>query len=302
MVEMFLALCYTLHMWLKKLFFALPIILVATFFVAHPTFGDTIGMPATTTPAIRSASFDFGIKSPGILPISPLYFLKVWRRDMVRSITTDPFSEASLELSILNEKGAEVQGVMGFRPDDGRALAVSLDVYQNSVDRVKSAIENLFTVDVADVSPSFLSALSREMALHVSFLNTLGAEHSSDTQAGTRIMIARRGLEDIEKTALIRADTETLRGALAAIFPEGAPLPVATTIPVSAAEETLYRMALSAGETAATGTRDVITSFFAPAPAASSTDATSTLPGGNGAEATTRTSSTPDAATTTAPF
>src|SRR3989338_1352335 len=54
---------------------------------------------------------DLGVPDPGVLPTSPFYFVKEWRRGITRLFTFNPIKKAELELTILNEKAAEAQEV-----------------------------------------------------------------------------------------------------------------------------------------------------------------------------------------------
>ena len=82
------------------------------------------------------------IKNPGILPISPFYFLKEWRRDIIRSFTRSSLSQAVFELGILDEKISELKKVSELRPDDMRAVEEAMRNYGDSQERLKMIIQN----------------------------------------------------------------------------------------------------------------------------------------------------------------
>lgn len=268
-------------MWAKVRLLCLPALLVAAFFaVPAVSSADTAAPVATTTApgAVVSASFDFGVQNVGILPISPLYFLKEWRRDIIRSITKDPFSLASFELSVLNEKGAEMQGVEGFKPSDTDAVALSLDVYQNSVDRVKTSAAALIEQDPADVNAAFLEYLSRETALHISFLDALAGEYADDQQIVARTDIAKHELGDVAEGVLASAAPETFAAAVKELLP-GAPVATGTTPASVAVAGTLEGLVAQAVRNAATSTQEMYAALLGSVPAASSTSSvSSTVP------------------------
>ena len=102
---------------MRKLYKALFVCLIFTGLVFSPL-----------SPAL-AAEVDFGIEDPGILPVSPLYFLKEWRRDLMRSVTKDDFSKLALELHIWNEKGAEFLKVEELKKGEMDALEESFENY-----------------------------------------------------------------------------------------------------------------------------------------------------------------------------
>ena len=67
--------------------------------------------PSTIAQEEQITNADLGIADPGLLPTSPFYFLKEWRRGVQRIFTFNAVNKAELELKFANEKAAEAQEV-----------------------------------------------------------------------------------------------------------------------------------------------------------------------------------------------
>jgi tetratricopeptide (TPR) repeat protein len=86
---------------------------------------------------------DLGIENPGILPTSPFYFLKEWRRGISRLFTFNPVAKAELELKFTNEKAAEFLAVTEKEPQNEKAIEKALANYQKSKERLAKRLESL---------------------------------------------------------------------------------------------------------------------------------------------------------------
>jgi len=86
---------------------------------------------------------DLGVENPGILPTSPFYFVKEWRRGISLLFTFNPVAKAELELKIANEKAAEVLAVQEKEPEKAEALEKALANYQKSQEKLKARFEAL---------------------------------------------------------------------------------------------------------------------------------------------------------------
>ena len=73
---------------------------------------------STSTIAIS----DLGVEDVGTLPTSHFYFFKEWKRSIERIFTFNKVAKAELELSITNEKAAEILGVEANTPSDSSGL------------------------------------------------------------------------------------------------------------------------------------------------------------------------------------
>lgn len=86
---------------------------------------------------------DFGVTSAGTLPTSPFYFLKEWKRDLRRIFTFNDVAEAELELTITNEKAAELFIVSERSPENKAGLEKAIHNYTESQVRLKAKFDTL---------------------------------------------------------------------------------------------------------------------------------------------------------------
>src|SRR3989338_8257978 len=95
--------------------------------------------------AAQESSFfgDSIIENPGLLPTNPFYFLKRFRRLTQRAITVTSVKKAELELDILNQKAAEIKRLMEIVKSDREVLKDIADLYEESLGRLQSYLENI---------------------------------------------------------------------------------------------------------------------------------------------------------------
>lgn len=86
---------------------------------------------------------DLGIENPGILPTSPFYFLKEWKRDLKKVFTFNPVKKAELELEEANERAAEIKKLEEINPQNTGAITKAVQNYQRNMERLKTRLENL---------------------------------------------------------------------------------------------------------------------------------------------------------------
>lgn len=82
----------------------------------------------------------------GLLPNSPFYFLKEWRRGIKELFTFNPVKKAELELRYLDEKAAETVELVSKIEDSNRrveALKKALDSYLKSQERLVKRLDSL---------------------------------------------------------------------------------------------------------------------------------------------------------------
>lgn len=104
--------------------------------IAEETFNDLPAAQGAVTPLNA-------INSVGLLPTSPFYFLKEWRRNLERFLALDPVKRAELEIKFVEEKAAEIEKVKELRPDNTQALMIALRNYERGQERLKSNLKNL---------------------------------------------------------------------------------------------------------------------------------------------------------------
>lgn len=160
------------------------------------------------------SSIDFGVKNVGLLPISPLYFLKEWRRDIVRAMTTSPYADTLVELQILNEKAAETQKVAEFRPGDESSISRALETYGSSLVRVGHAIEYLSTASPKNMTQEFLSGLVSESRTHFRFFSALEGEYGKSKEITDILGGFETKLTDLSGKALKGASADVVSAVL----------------------------------------------------------------------------------------
>ena len=181
-----------------------------------------IGLIAPVTPlyAVEKAEskIDFKAGNVGILPISPLYFLKEIRRDLMRFFTTDPVSEAFLELQIANEKAGELKRVQEFKPDDVWAITKAIENYKNSQKRLSAKLEEIKKLPEGRASSKLVEELASKAVTHERFLRSFEERYTNQEELKHLTESAKEELgkttQAISKTSpakeLVRAVRKTL--------------------------------------------------------------------------------------------
>lgn len=205
-------------------------VVVSLAFLGIPVLFAQISAPVEHS----QASFDFGVKNVGLLPISPLYFLKEWRRDIVRAMATDPYVEASFESQILNEKAAEVQKVDEFRPGDADSMKRALENYESSLVRLGHAIGYVSAVSPEVMSEGFLSRLLSEGEAHTAFFEALASGYAADEGVTGLLRDIRGKLVSVIGAAFKDADPAVVSPILGSYFSsEGTSTPSAAAVFIS---------------------------------------------------------------------
>lgn len=123
----------------------------------------------------------FESKNPGILPFSPFYFLKQWRRDIIRSFTKDPLSQAVFELETLDEKAAELKRVNSLRPDDADAIAQALKNYKNSQRTLRDILSGLDAERIkSEKKERLVEEIIKKVSAHEEYLSTLSNMYAKE--------------------------------------------------------------------------------------------------------------------------
>jgi len=86
---------------------------------------------------------DLGVENPGILPSSPFYFLKEWKRSITRFFTTNPVKKAELELNEANERAAEIKKLEETTPSKIEVITKAANNYQQNMERLRTSLEQL---------------------------------------------------------------------------------------------------------------------------------------------------------------
>lgn len=124
---------------------------------------------------------EFESRNPGILPISPFYFLKQWRRDIIRSFTKDPLSQAVFELKTLDEKAAELKRVRDLRPDDVDMIAEALKNYKKSQITLKEILKGLDTEQIkSEKKERLVAEIVKKVVAHEEYLTLLSDAYTKE--------------------------------------------------------------------------------------------------------------------------
>lgn len=79
----------------------------------------------------------------GILPTSRLYFIKEWRQGIQKFFTFDSFRKAELDFDFLKLRAGELKKLNEINPDNVNVLAIALNNYQESANRLARRLEIL---------------------------------------------------------------------------------------------------------------------------------------------------------------
>ena len=86
-----------------------------------------------------------GVKSVGLLPTSPIYFLKEAGRGIQSFFTFNPVQKAELKLKVADEKLVEAKAVSENDPQNETAIKKAFDNYQGQVIDLNKNLESLKT-------------------------------------------------------------------------------------------------------------------------------------------------------------
>lgn len=104
---------------------------------------EAISVSAQEIASASENSVDLGIENPGMLPTSPFYFLKEWKRKVNKFFTFNPVKKAELELDEINQRAAEMEKMEEVAPQNIRAISKAASNYQKNVEQFKNRLEAL---------------------------------------------------------------------------------------------------------------------------------------------------------------
>lgn len=125
--------------------FVLSLIIAIPVFAQDAGGGATPTTTATAQPATTEAitTQDLSAKNVGLLPTSPLYFLKNWNRTIQKTFTFNPVKKAELEVKFANERAAEIKKLEETAPQNVAAITNASVKYQQNMDQLKTRLEGL---------------------------------------------------------------------------------------------------------------------------------------------------------------
>lgn len=148
------------------------LILLTTIICLGITLGLSVfAQEATTTENVSPQ--DLGVKDPKLLPDSPFYFLKEWKRSVQMLLTINTVKKTELAEQIANEKLIELQKLAekGVSPE---IIQKATEKYQKQVERVEKLAEKI--KDKAENNPEvnkFLEKYAQQQGLHEKILQKL---------------------------------------------------------------------------------------------------------------------------------
>jgi hypothetical protein len=123
---------------------------------------------------------DLGVEDTGILPTSRFYFLKEWRRNISRLFTFNAVSEAELELTITNEKAAEMLVVEKEHPDDTDAQVNALENYTKAQENLRMRLIDLEETSKNPRVEKLLKKLDEQTLKHSRMLEQVRGRYDTD--------------------------------------------------------------------------------------------------------------------------
>ena len=120
---------------------------------------------------------DLGVESVGTLPTSRFYFFKEWKRGIERIFTFNKIAKAELELTITNEKAAEILAVEASEPDNSRGIKTAITNFTEAQielkDRLAQVEGDSHDADVAEL----LDSVNHKTQKHLFLLGQVSERH-----------------------------------------------------------------------------------------------------------------------------
>lgn len=139
---------------------------------------------------------DLGVEDPGLLPGSPLYFFKEFRRGFQKFFAFNSVAKAELELKFTNEQAAEAKELEETEPENIDAINKAFENYQKSHNRLKERLESLKeTADNPNID-RLVESLVEKSILHERLFNEIAQKFEDKEDIKDAIHNAREGLEE----------------------------------------------------------------------------------------------------------
>ena len=189
-----------------KTFFMLCGLLIAMGLgVVHAENATTSFQAAVSNAQITLA--DLGVDAPGILPTSPFYFAKEWKRSASIKFARQPMDKLTLELIYLNEKAAETKKLELVAPRNSSNINVALANYEVSLDDLGSKLLTLGTGENKNATNYFLKQLLDISLRHIELFDDLKVQFAADKNTASKIENMQNALARIVLVAAERFDT-----------------------------------------------------------------------------------------------
>jgi hypothetical protein len=132
----------------------------------------TLLISPVSAPLMAADSSSFVLPKVTLLPTSSFYFLKEWKRGIERIFTTKPEDRVKLEISIRDERAAEIAKIKSDPSVKNETLEDAVSSYTDSNTLVDSSIEALKSVD-REKAISYIANDQEHLDAHKSILTGL---------------------------------------------------------------------------------------------------------------------------------
>ena len=130
---------------------------------------------------------DLGVKSTGLLPSNPFYFMKEWTRNVKRAFTFDPLNKLNLDLTVVNEKAAELKKLTLLSQTKPEAVMAAVDNYQYNLDYLITEIDSLKDFNQIDGIDKYLNRLLDLSLKHAELLEELADQFGGQDELVKKI-------------------------------------------------------------------------------------------------------------------
>lgn len=151
----------------------------------------------TGTQETQITTKDLGVENPGILPSSPFYFLKEWKRGLTKLFTTDPAKKAQLELNEANERAAEIKKMEETAPQKISAISKAITKYQENTERLKNRLEALKETSQNPNVDKLLDNLVDRSLKHQQLFDELKEKFENQTQLKEQVQAAQEKIDTV---------------------------------------------------------------------------------------------------------
>ncbi len=123
--------------------------------------------------AENSVSADLEVKSVGVLPTSPFYFIKEAGRAIQTFFTFNAEKKAELKAKIAEDKLIEAKIISEKEPENKGALEKALQNYQEQKDELKTRLQKLTETSKNPNISSLIQKIDEKIATHTELFNRL---------------------------------------------------------------------------------------------------------------------------------
>jgi len=147
---------------------------------------------------------DLGVSNPGLLPTNPFYFIKEWGRGIRMFFTFNQVSKAQYELSITNQKAAELVKVQELDPKNNQAIQEAIDNYNGNLSSLKDRLNGISQNSDVPAVDELLTHLAEKVIKQKDLIDQLKNDNPELVQ---KLDEAENNIDDSMKTAIDKLDT-----------------------------------------------------------------------------------------------